>query len=147
MITLVTRGEPGPDQDLEQPGRSVLPQHRGDLLPERVPLRLASLVAFPRRRGQGGGEHLVVGLLARMEAQILEQRDAARRKSGDYLFGFLADAVGRERHRGAAERITYREAFQRHVGIDPLTADVAALDRASCEWGAPAPADLPRGGV
>jgi lysyl-tRNA synthetase class 2 len=35
----------------------------------------------------------------------------------------------------AAEKLTYREAFQRHAGIDPFTADAATLCRRAAELG------------
>ena len=43
---------------------------------------------------------------------------------------------------GAAERISYRQAFERSVGIDPLTADDAALAAAAKTLGIDAPASL-----
>ena len=45
--------------------------------------------------------------------------------------------------RGPAERVTYREAFQRHVGLDPLTADAATLETAARDHGIPVPEGLP----
>ena len=43
------------------------------------------------------GERGVVRLLARVEAEVLEEEDAARRQRRDGLRRFGADAVGRER--------------------------------------------------
>ena len=36
---------------------------------------------------------------------------------------------------GAAERLSYAEAFERHVGLDPHTAEITTLDRAVAEAG------------
>jgi elongation factor P--(R)-beta-lysine ligase len=43
---------------------------------------------------------------------------------GMQLLGDLSEAL---LGRGPADRLTYRETFQKHVGIDPLTADLAGL--------------------
>jgi lysyl-tRNA synthetase class 2 len=44
---------------------------------------------------------------------------------------------------GAAERLTYHEAFDRHVGIDPHTADGEQLAAVAKKLGVEAPASLP----
>jgi len=44
--------------------------------------------------------------------------------------------------RGPAEMLTYAQAFQQHVGIDPHRADVAALVRRAAELGVQAPESL-----
>ena len=47
--------------------------------------------------------------------------------------------------RGPAERISYRRAFERHVGLDPHAADAEALPRAARDRGVAAPASLRTG--
>ena len=44
--------------------------------------------------------------------------------------------------RGPAERVSYREAFERHVGVDPCTADTKALARAAKRHQLTVPASL-----
>ena len=44
--------------------------------------------------------------------------------------------------RGAAKLLTHREAFERHVGLDPHAADADALIRAARDAGIDAPASL-----
>jgi elongation factor P--(R)-beta-lysine ligase len=51
---------------------------------------------------------------------------------------FCAALLGR----GPAEQISYRDAFQRHVGLDPHTCETAALMTAAAEQGIAAPASL-----
>ncbi|HEX3869327.1 MAG TPA: amino acid--tRNA ligase-related protein, partial [Pirellulales bacterium] len=54
------------------------------------------------------------------------------RRGDDYDAGMrlLSDLCEATLGRGAAERITYREAFVRHAGVDPLVASVAELEQA-----------------
>jgi lysyl-tRNA synthetase class 2 len=40
---------------------------------------------------------------------------------------FLSDLCEAMLHRGPAERVSYREAFERHVGLDPLTVPTTTL--------------------
>jgi elongation factor P--(R)-beta-lysine ligase len=47
---------------------------------------------------------------------------------GMQLLGDLCETL---LNRGPAERLSYRQAFEQHVGIDPLTADVARLKEAA----------------
>jgi lysyl-tRNA synthetase class 2 len=58
---------------------------------------------------------------------------------GMRLLGDLGEAM---LGRGGAELLTYREAFERHVGIDPHAADSEALARAARDVGIDAPASL-----
>ena len=60
---------------------------------------------------------------------------------GMQLTGELCEAM---LERGPAERISYREAFERYVGLDPHTADVAALAAAVEKFGIQPPATLAR---
>jgi len=58
---------------------------------------------------------------------------------GMQLTSDLCDALLK---RGPAERISYREAFQQHVGVDPHTADTEALVSAVERCGVVAPVSL-----
>ncbi len=71
--------------------------------------------------GQRGGEAGVVRLLARVEAQVLQQRDPALRQAGDGRARRPADAVPGEADRRAAERRRQRprQRRQRHRGVAP----------------------------
>ncbi len=60
---------------------------------------------------------------------------------GMQLTGELCEAM---LERGPAERMSYREAFERYVGLDPHTADVAALAAAVEKCGVQPPATLAR---
>jgi len=58
---------------------------------------------------------------------------------GIQLTSDLCDALLK---RGPAERLTYRAAFQEHVGVDPHTADADTLISAAQRWGIVSPASL-----
>lgn len=62
-------------------------------------------------------------------------------QTGMELTGRLCDAM---LARGPAELVSYRGAFERHVELDPHTADTAALVAAAGEHGIAAPASLAR---
>lgn len=55
------------------------------------------------QRGQLRGEGRIVLFLARVEADVFQQGDAAGRQSGDDLGGLIADAVTGEGHRRAQQ--------------------------------------------
>jgi lysyl-tRNA synthetase class 2 len=59
---------------------------------------------------------------------------------GMTLLGDLAETLF---NRGSAERVSYREAFRRHVGLDPHTAETEALVAAVREKRIEAPKSLP----
>ena len=50
---------------------------------------------------------------------------------------FTSDLCADLLHRGPAQRISYREAFQRHAGLDPHTASIEALVAAGQQCGSP----------
>ena len=66
--------------------------------------------------GEGIGEGRIVRLLARVEAQVLQQRHVAGRERSCCGLRLLADAIGDESHRAAAQRLRKRfgEGTERH---------------------------------
>ncbi|MBN2577603.1 MAG: EF-P lysine aminoacylase GenX [Pirellulales bacterium] len=44
--------------------------------------------------------------------------------------------------RGPADRVSYRQVFERHVGVDPLTAEAAELQAAAARWNLEVPEGL-----
>lgn len=60
-------------------------------------------------------------------------------QAGMKLLGDLAEAI---LARGPAEAISYREAFKRHVGINPHTAEGESLRQIACDRGIAFPAGL-----
>ncbi|MBN2023218.1 MAG: EF-P lysine aminoacylase GenX [Pirellulales bacterium] len=60
-------------------------------------------------------------------------------EEGMILLSDLAEAM---LGRGPAERVSYRDAFILHAGVDPLAADVASLRRAAAEHGVATPESL-----
>ena len=71
--------------------------------------------------GESIGEGGVVRLLVRVEAQVLQQHDIARRERGHGRLHLLADTVRDEADRAATERPGERRGKgpERH-GLDPL---------------------------
>src|SRR3989304_2143814 len=67
-------------------------------------------------------------------------------RAGDGMpegMGLLSDFCDAILARGPAERISYREAFERHLGLDPHTADTKALASAAERPRVAAPASFP----
>ena len=56
--------------------------------------------------------------------------------------GLLDDLCQQLLARGPAERLSYQEAFERHLGLNPHTADTQALAEAAAKHGVEAPASL-----
>lgn len=61
----------------------------------------------------------------------------------DETAALIADALTECRAPGAPEKLSYRAAFERHAGIDPLTADAAAFAACARRHGIRAPAGMP----
>ncbi len=80
------------------------------------------------------------GPLHNLEFTIVEwYRRGDSMRDGIQLLSDLADEL---LGRGPADTLTYRAAFQQHVGMDPLTADVAALDQTARDGGIALPQRL-----
>jgi len=69
------------------------------------------------------------------------------RRGDDYSAGMqlLSDLCEMALARGPVERVTYRDAFLRHAGIDPLVTDVSAIERAGRDRGLTPPESFDRG--
>ncbi len=67
------------------------------------------------------------------------------RTGDDFRAGmqFTADLCETLLNRGQAQPISYAEAFQRHVGLDPHTADLSALVAAARQCQSPPPEGMP----
>ncbi|MCE5269402.1 MAG: EF-P lysine aminoacylase GenX, partial [Planctomycetaceae bacterium] len=71
-----------------------------------------------------------------------EGLEAGMQFTSDLCEAVLHSDGAQDRGHIAAERISYREAFERYVGIDPLEADDAALVATVRRYGIDAPASL-----
>ncbi len=119
--------------------------YQGPGAPAGRTLYLHTSPEFPMKRLLAAGSGPIYQL-----CRVFRQGEAGRRHNPEFTMlewyrpGFddhalmdeaeslLRDVLGESRALGATERLSYREAFERHAGVDPHRADEAAL-REACE--------------